>query len=66
MKTEPEVEAEVARIDSNINHVRASLQATDDLILKLTRLQANRREYLRKLGAERSEIQTYELDLGIK
>lgn len=63
MKTDAEVAAEVERVDRNIDHVRAMLEQTDNTITTLTKLQQSRRDYLRKLSALRSELQTYELRL---
>ncbi len=63
MKTDADVAREVQRIDNNIDHVRSMLEQTDNTITVLTKLQQTRRDYLRKLGAIRSELQTYELKL---
>jgi hypothetical protein len=66
VKSDSDIEREVARIDDNINNTRAAMDVTDRTITSLLKLQAGRRDYLRKLGASRSELQTYELNFEVK
>jgi hypothetical protein len=63
MKTENQVREEVARVEHNIDNTRASIEATENQIQALLKLNERRRYYLRELGQARSELLTYELNL---
>lgn len=66
MKSEAEISLEVAGIDDCINRTREKMAKTDETINALLKLNSNRRDYLNRLGASRSELQTYELNLNLE
>ena len=61
MTITPEIEKEVEAIDRSIDSTRAAIHSTDDTIIRLERLNKGRRDYLKKLGARRSELLTFQL-----